>query len=44
MLADDKNLRDELGANGKALANKLFSVQTAAQQIVELGFSRQAIS
>lgn len=42
MLADDKNLRDELGANGKALASKLFSVHTAAQQIVALEFSRRA--
>ena len=44
MLAVDKNLRDELGANAKTLANKLFSVHTVAQQIVELGFSRRAAS
>ncbi len=36
LLADDSGLREELGANAKALSRKLFSVQSTAEKIVAL--------
>ena len=42
LLADDPQLRADLGENAQSLAGKLFSVRVAAEQIVALGLGRRA--